>query len=146
MALRPCLSAGLPFTNPAQLRRFEQAIYRRIYVYVRAYKTSPKPGFLLRCMSPLWVVSGHSLYKKNPAQGRANFLSHGPAVAIRPHTFDSFYLLQAPIRGKAFVRRGREEVTVKPGQATLTAPGHLHKNRSFQYDFSCHTAAIRLFS
>jgi len=103
----------------------------------------PKADTRGRILGP---KSEHSLYKKNPAQGRANFLSHGTAVAIRPQTFDSFNLLQAPIRGKAFVWRGREEVTVEPGQATLTAPGHLHKNRAFQYDFSCHTTVIRLIS
>jgi hypothetical protein len=73
VALRRCLSAGLLFSNDpnyadlctlsnqsSALKNLDYCIWSKAVNDLAKQNPTQWRGFLLRCMSPLWVVSGHS--------------------------------------------------------------------------------------
>lgn len=47
---------------------------------------------------------------------------HGACVSVRPQMLKDFFLLQIPIRGKAFVTVDKEEIHCSPKQAVMISP------------------------
>lgn len=58
-----------------------------------------------------------------------NYVQYGPAVDIEPGHLRSFYLLQIPLRGSAEVNCGGQQVTARPGMASLPSPTEYLKMR-----------------
>lgn len=71
----------------------------------------------------------------------ASYLRYGCGMRIAPREFESFYLLQIPIRGASVIGRGAERAHSLPGSATMLSP---HERVDMRWAEGCEKIIFRI--
>lgn len=80
----------------------------------------------------------------NHARGAAvsvNYLRYGAEVEIEPGELTHFYLVQVPLRGRARVTNGRQQVDSGPGLATILNP---HRHTKMLWEADCEMLLVQI--
>ncbi|ATE62568.1 AraC family transcriptional regulator [Thauera sinica] len=76
-------------------------------------------------LAPLRTGERVNAFMHHVRRGRLSLsrLEYGTGVKIDPGRLDSFYLVQIPVRGSAFIHCGGHRFESRPGLASLVSPG-----------------------
>lgn len=70
-----------------------------------------------------------------------NYLRYGAEVEIEPGELTHFYLVQVPLRGRARVTNGRQQVDSGPGLATILNP---HRHTRMLWEADCDMLLVQI--
>ncbi len=98
------------------------------------------------CDHRLDQVSRHSNLKAvhNRAEGQStslNFISYGADVEIEPGELGSFYLIQVPLTGRAWINNSAGDVETGPGLGSVLNP---HRHTSMRWQDGCSQLLLQI--